>query len=275
MLRERACAADSRGCVSLQQVLAAFSAGVTEQHAWALLYQAARCFQREWTACGGGGSALRLPLTADHLLLHRDGDVHADSLRPTLASDESRPRVSSEHELVKALGLLVFEALDFAQDDDEERLMSPELERLIGEMTSTSETDGNEEQDDDSEGEGARTDTDDEGIERDADPTPRAARARRRPPAPRLADIVQRCGRQGGGGRAAEGHYRAVVRALLAEARELASFLERVRDAAAAQDLGAPAATQHQLRRLHFSDWLVLRRCKQQCRQSRIGIRWV
>ncbi|VVD01978.1 unnamed protein product, partial [Leptidea sinapis] len=63
------------------------------------------------------------------------------------------------------------------------------------------------------------------------------------------ACLLQRCGRQGGGGRAAEGHYRAVVRALLAEARELASFLERVRDAAAAQDLGAPAATQHQLRR--------------------------
>ncbi|VVD01976.1 unnamed protein product [Leptidea sinapis] len=58
-------------------------------------------------------------------------------------------------------------------------------------MTTRSGSYGNEEQDDDSEGEGARTDTDDEGIERDADPTPRAARGRRRPPAPRLADIVQ------------------------------------------------------------------------------------
>lgn len=63
----------------------------------------------------------------------------------------------------------------------------------------------------------------------------------------------------GGGGRcareAAAAHYRAVCRALVAEALELASFLARVR-VGGARDMGAAEDSATHLDTLQFSDWV-------------------
>ncbi|XP_060801458.1 protein spire isoform X2 [Amyelois transitella] len=101
-----------------------------------------------------------------------------------------------------------------------------------------------------------RADTDDEGIERDAEPAPRRRRRRRRFT---LKDVVERCvWHCGGGGRcardAAAAHYRAVCRALVAEALELASFLARVK-VGGARDMGAAEDSATHLDTLQFSDW--------------------
>ncbi|KAJ2953913.1 hypothetical protein O0L34_g1547 [Tuta absoluta] len=101
-----------------------------------------------------------------------------------------------------------------------------------------------------------RADTDDEGIERDAEPAPRRRRRRRKF---MLRDVVERCvWHCGGGGRcardAAANHYRAVCRALVAEALELASFLARVR-VGGVRDLGAAEESVTHLDTLQFSDW--------------------
>ncbi|XP_028175606.1 protein spire [Ostrinia furnacalis] len=71
--------------------------------------------------------------------------------------------------------------------------------------------------------------------------------------------VLQRCvWHCGGGGRsvreAAAMHYRAVCRALVAEALELASFLARVR-VGGARDLGAAEDSATHLDTLKFSDW--------------------
>lgn len=68
---------------------------------------------------------------------------------------------------------------------------------------------------------------------------------------------VWHCG--GGGARSAResaaAHYRAVCRALVAEALELASFLARVR-VGGARDMGAAEDSAAHLDTLRFSDWV-------------------
>ena len=42
-------------------------------------------------------------------------------------------------QLVECLGIVIFHALDFGFQEEEERRLSPDLERLIEHMTSTGE----------------------------------------------------------------------------------------------------------------------------------------
>ncbi|CAH2067470.1 unnamed protein product, partial [Iphiclides podalirius] len=163
-------------------------------------------------------------------------------------------------QVVVNLALVIYHALDYTHAEDEERLISPDLEGLITEMTACDVPDDEEECGVMSEGsetsECGRADTDDEGIERDAEPAPRRRARRRRF---MLKDVVERCvWHCGGGGRcardAAAAHYRAVCRALVAEALELASFLARVR-VGGARDLGAAEDSATHLDTLQFSDW--------------------
>ncbi|XP_068621607.1 protein spire isoform X2 [Battus philenor] len=243
---------DASDCINLQQILQAFNSTISEEHAWALFYQAAKCFQK----CLADGSTCYLATEPRHLLLHKDGFVHPNTLlRPK--DDSSREEVTSEQQMVVNLALVIYHALDYTHAEDEERLISPDLEGLITEMTAC---DADEEEECGlSEGsetsECGRADTDDEGIERDAEPAPRRRRHCTRF---MLKDVIERCVWHCGGGRgareAAAAHYRAVCRALVAEALELASFLARVR-VGGARDMGAAEDSATHLDTLHFSDW--------------------
>ncbi|XP_035446478.2 protein spire isoform X2 [Spodoptera frugiperda] len=246
---------DASDCITLQQILQAFNSTISEEHAWALFYQAARCFQK----CMSEGATCYLATEPRHVLLHKDGTVHPTTLLHP-GDDSSREEVTSEQQLVVNLALVIYHALDYTHSEDEERLISPDLEGLITEMTACDTTDDDEECGALSEGsetsECGRADTDDEGIERDSEPAPRRRRRRRRF---MLKDVIERCvWHCGGGGRcareAAAAHYRAVCRALVAEALELASFLARVR-VGGARDMGAAEDSAAHLDTLRFSDW--------------------
>ncbi|XP_063838394.1 protein spire isoform X2 [Ostrinia nubilalis] len=248
-------ALDAADCMSLQQILQAFNSTISEEHAWALFHQAARCFQK----CLSEGATCYAATEPRHVVLHKDGSVHPSTLLHP-GDDSSREEVTSEQQLVVNLALVIYHALDYQHAEDEERLISPDLEGLITEMTACDVADDDEECGVLSEGsetsEGGRADTDDEGIERDAEPAPRRRRRRRRF---MLRDVIERCvWHCGGGGRsvreAAAMHYRAVCRALVAEALELASFLARVR-VGGARDLGAAEDSATHLDTLKFSDW--------------------
>lgn len=67
---------DAAECITLQQILQAFNSTISEEHAWALFYQAARCYQR----CLTDGSTCYLVTEPRHVLLHRDGSVHPRTL---------------------------------------------------------------------------------------------------------------------------------------------------------------------------------------------------
>ncbi|CAF4955655.1 unnamed protein product [Pieris macdunnoughi] len=74
------CALDAGGRLSLQQILQAFNSNVSEEHAWALCHQAARCFQRCLSSGTSPPPVCFLPTRPSHLLLHADGSVHPDTL---------------------------------------------------------------------------------------------------------------------------------------------------------------------------------------------------
>ncbi|KAG8187798.1 hypothetical protein JTE90_025836 [Oedothorax gibbosus] len=143
----------------------------------------------------------------------------------------SRQLATSEYELVATLGMIVFSALDYLMPVDEERKLSRPLESLIERMTSHGlvATDDEDHGDDDASSQNA-----DEGIEQDSgeDDAIRYggdeegdAKQRR---GMQLVQVMELCASHLPVPEQADGHYKAVCRALVAEVLELTSFLENI-----------------------------------------------
>ncbi|XP_023702063.1 protein spire homolog 1, partial [Cryptotermes secundus] len=148
--------------------------------------------------------------------------------------------------LVSYLGIVLFHALDFGLSEEEERHLSPDLERLIDMMTASDNVPERLQE------------TDDEGIERDSGEGDDESSSS--PHHVTLSKVIDRCCNHLGAPspQQADAHYRAVCRALVAEALELSSFLEKVSQGT--QELRAKAeAASTDLDKLQFSDWTGLR----------------
>jgi spire-like protein len=71
------CTLDSNGCVTLQDILISFNAPITEQHAWALCYQCAKCFKNAMEIDRG---RCYIVSKLDHVFIHKDGQVHSNTI---------------------------------------------------------------------------------------------------------------------------------------------------------------------------------------------------
>ncbi|KAJ8894749.1 hypothetical protein PR048_000056 [Dryococelus australis] len=71
------CKLDADGCVSLWDMLVAFNSPITEQHAWALVHQCARCLQG---AVREDRRSCLLVKELGHVLMHKDGHVHLNTV---------------------------------------------------------------------------------------------------------------------------------------------------------------------------------------------------
>jgi len=239
------CSVDSNGCVTLQDILISFNAPITEQHAWALCHQCAKCFKN---AIETDRERCCIVSKLEHVLIHREGQVHSNTIfAGGGSSDTDSPRkpMSSEHKLVSYLGIVIFHALDFGLSDEEERHLSPDLERLIDMMTAADNMPERLQE------------TDDEGIERDSGEGDDESGSS--PHHTTLTKVIDRCCNHLGASspQQADAHYRAVCRALVAEALELSSFLEKVSQGT--QELRAKAeAASTDLDKLQFTDWARL-----------------
>ncbi|KAK7874016.1 hypothetical protein R5R35_013423 [Gryllus longicercus] len=238
------CVLDANGCLSLRDILVSFNAPINEQHAWALCYQCAKCFRGCLQTSRQTHQRCFCVSELEHLLLHRDGHVHPSSVfgSDAAGTHASRLPATCEAKVVVELGTVLYRALDFGLGEQDERHLSPDLERLIELMTSADEVPER------------HPETDDEGIERDSgdveeDPTAGAVS---------LARVLEYCVQHLGPPSAAQAdtHYRAVCRALVAEALELASFLERVSEGTG--ELQARAEACADLGQLQFADWARL-----------------
>jgi len=78
---------DASGCVSLQDILLAFNAPISEEHAWALCFECVKCFQN---ALHEHGKCL-VVVEPEHIVLHKDGQVHLRTVLPggTPSSDKT------------------------------------------------------------------------------------------------------------------------------------------------------------------------------------------
>lgn len=71
------CAVDENHCVSLTDILVSFSAPISEEHAWALCYQCAKCFVNAIKTDPG---RCRVVTDLSEVLIHKDGHVHANTI---------------------------------------------------------------------------------------------------------------------------------------------------------------------------------------------------
>lgn len=198
------------------------------------------------------------------MCLNREGDILIRSPGGPNGSGKGPPggeyypvrkRHATEHDAVQTLGRIIFEALDYGIGEAEERSLSHGLEVLIDTMTrSPQDTDG---EGTDGEGQSA----DDEGIEKDAGEEPAHCAFR---------DVLRLCSQHLSRGQDASYHYRAVCRALLAEAVELHTFLDKV--ALSRERLQAAQCGQDsRLLELERADWARL--WMQVVRSLRQGVR--
>ncbi|XP_066937483.1 protein spire homolog 1 isoform X3 [Macrobrachium rosenbergii] len=269
------CVLDSKGRISLENILAGFNSPISEEQAWALCYTLIHCYN----GLRAEEKAKVIPPTElSSVILHKDGYIKEETFLPLGREGRSRVRSGFEGKLVSELGVILYRALDYGLGSDEERDLSPSLNHLIDLMTSAapgtpagrvsrrrcvSQLKRSECE---------RGETDDEGIERDSgdseDEMDRSANFT-------MLEALQVCesrltsvGKEGG---VCE-HYRAVVRALVAESIDLASFLSKVAQGnkfiTQNNDL---LSSEHDLQELQCEDWARL--WMQVMRQLRDGVK--
>ncbi|KAK1128791.1 hypothetical protein K0M31_019940 [Melipona bicolor] len=212
------CKLDANGRLNLEDILLSFNGPVNQEQAWALCYQTAKSMSRL------SENNFYEITELSQIVLHKDGDVWLGDL-----IESGKPPVS-EKKAIFSLGWMIFKALDFGLDEQEERPVSPDLENLITLITRA-------DQEIEGETEERPQETDDEGIERDssdADVDEFLSQKsndtyEERPSLYSLKNIMQLCIRHVQASvESAEIHYKAVIRAFVTEALELSYFLDTV-----------------------------------------------
>uniref|UniRef100_A0A3P8QAC5 KIND domain-containing protein n=1 Tax=Astatotilapia calliptera TaxID=8154 RepID=A0A3P8QAC5_ASTCA len=183
--------------LSLEEILALYSQPINEEQAWAVCYQCCRTLAQKHRRRSSKSAVVS---SAEHprriegpgnVRLGRDGTV----------------KLHFEDNVIDSLGVMIYKALDYGLKENEERELSPPLERLIDMMTNTEETESDPCPDEGYEA----TEEEDECEEEEE------------------GDLL--CSSHLPSPSDAPNHYQAVCRALYAESRELRTFLEKIRSA--------------------------------------------
>ena len=180
----------------LSRILHSFSAPISEEHGWGIIHQACTTLLELDTY-----QNILLVETTSQLLLTDDGDIHQESF--TRQSNQ-RKRMCSYSQVVAELGVVVYTALDFSLAEEDCRALSSGLEHLIDMMTSA-DMDNSQE-------------IEDEGISED-DKGKEV-----------VEKVLQLCQHHLAVSSEAKVHYRGVIRALVAESKELSHFMSRLDD---------------------------------------------
>lgn len=211
-------------CLTIGDILRSFNAGVSEDQAWALIYQSVRFYKdllvRQCDAAVNHNrisSGIRSAETVDNLNLHRDGSVHV-----SFRSNDVVKLTWSPHSILYNLGVIVYQALDYNISHDNERIVSTDLEAVIQTMTKVVDN---------------SSDVECFGTQE-------------------LDDVLAMCIRYVAPAPCDE-HCKAVCRALVTEALELRIFLQTISGSQSnATLMDADITTpRHELQTLAFSDW--------------------
>ncbi|CAI5690670.1 unnamed protein product [Oreochromis niloticus] len=215
--------------LSLEEILALYSQPINEEQAWAVCYQCCRTLAQKHRRRSSKSAVVS---SAEHprriegpgnVRLGKDGTV---KLHFEDSADKYQSAPTSL-EVIDSLGVMIYKALDYGLKENEERELSPPLERLIDMLTNTEETESDPCPD---EGYEATEEEDECEEEEEGDlvsdgssSTISSIRSYR--------DIIMLCSSHLPSPSDAPNHYQAVCRALYAESRELRTFLEKIRSA--------------------------------------------
>lgn len=75
------CKLDGNNCLSLNDILLSFDGPISEEQAWAVCYQCAKSFRNLFHAGNHNNNRLYDATEYGHVLLNKDGDVHATTFR--------------------------------------------------------------------------------------------------------------------------------------------------------------------------------------------------
>ncbi|KAM5157213.1 protein spire homolog 1 isoform 2-T2 [Mantella aurantiaca] len=231
-------AAGGQESLSLEEILDLYNQPINEEQAWAVCYQCCAALR----AAAAGEAAKRRKINgATEIRIGRDGAVIVTE-RPPDGSSHSR---CAETEVIVSLGIIIYKALDYGLKDNEERELSPPLERLIDNMTNIDETDGSTD-----EGYDALDEEDEDASEKELPEFRHSYKS-----------VMKLCSSHLPTPSEAPNHYQAVCRALYAETMELHMFLTKIKSAKEslrkiqAMDRGAPDRSSPDLEDLKNSDW--------------------
>ncbi|XP_014843950.1 PREDICTED: protein spire homolog 1-like isoform X2 [Poecilia mexicana] len=215
--------------LSLDEILTLYSQPINEEQAWAVCYQCCRTLaqkhRRRGSSKAAGSSAVEYPRKIDgpgNVRIGRDGAV---KLHFEGSKDEYQSACTSL-EVIYSLGVMIYKALDYGLKENEERELSPPLERLIDMMTNMQETETDPCPDEGYEA----TEEEDECEEDDGDEElDSVSSASEVSSIKSYRDVLLICSSHLPSPSDAPNHYLAVCRALYAETRELHTFLEKIR----------------------------------------------
>ncbi|CAN9504039.1 unnamed protein product [Ophioblennius macclurei] len=253
--------------VSLEEILTLYSQPINEEQAWAVCYQCCRTLAQNHrkkssksssttttstsTSTTGGGPAGGFPRRIEgpgDVRIGRDGTVR---LRFEDCTDKYQSAATSL-EVIDSLGVMIYKALDYGLKENEERELSPPLERLIDLMTNP---EGKESDSCPDEGYEA-TEEEDECEEEEeivyATSTSAVSSIQG------YRDIIKICSSHLPSPSDAPIHYQAVCRALYAESKELGTFLEKIKSAKEnlrKMEGDAPEEPVKDLNELQNADW--------------------
>ncbi|XP_065355766.1 protein spire [Calliphora vicina] len=247
------------GCVSVKNILESFKAPLSEEQAWALIYQSISLYRR--IAAAGKRhifNELEIPDAVDNLSLHQDGSIHcswseAERKKKDVKMRQQQQRqqqqqeeqsggddnhaqhIASHKKILRNVAVIVYNALDYNLHEDEQCQMSQELEELITHMT---EDEADDDCIDEGIDEGYKRWDDEHDETKEFDYVLEACKNHIKPTVP-------------------EEHYKAVCRALVTETLELRIFLQQVLTQGADNlHLKADSQTsQKELAKLGFNDW--------------------
>lgn len=223
--------------LSLEEILDLYNQPINEEQAWAVCYQCCAALR----AAPGDGKRRKIT-GATEIRIRKDGAVTVRERPGTDGASDSR---SSETEVIVSLGIIIYKALDYGLKDNEERELSPPLERLIDNMTNIDETDGSTD-----EGYDALDEEDEDASEKEIPEFRHSYR-----------NVMKLCSSHLPTPSEAPNHYQAVCRALYAETKELHMFLTKIKSAKEslkkiqAMDRHAPDRGNPDLEDLKNADW--------------------
>ncbi|KAM4550200.1 protein spire homolog 1 isoform 2-T2 [Fundulus diaphanus] len=244
--------------LSLEEILTLYSQPINEEQAWAVCYQCCRTLaqkhRRRGSSKAAGASAADYPRRIEgpgNVRIGRDGAVR---LHFEDGADKYQSACTSL-EVIDSLGVMIYKALDYGLKENEERELSPPLERLIDMMTNTQETESDPCPDEgyeatEEEDECEEDDGDEELISVTSGSTVSSIQS--------YKDIILICSSHLPSPSDAPNHYQAVCRALYAETRELRSFLEKIKNAKEnlrKMEGGTQEQPEKDLNELQNADW--------------------
>uniref|UniRef100_A0A3Q2ZU80 Spire-type actin nucleation factor 1a n=1 Tax=Kryptolebias marmoratus TaxID=37003 RepID=A0A3Q2ZU80_KRYMA len=217
--------------VCLDEILTLYSQPINEEQAWAVCYQCCRTlaqkYRRRGSAKSAGASAADYPRRIEgpgNVMIGRDGTVrlHFED------STDNYKSACTSLEVIDSLAIMIYKALDYGLKENEERELSPPLERLIDMMTNTEETESDPCPDEGYEATEEEDECEEEEGEEDLVSVTSASTVSQ---IQSYRDILKICSSHLPSPSDAPNHYQAVCRALYAETKELRTFLDKIKSA--------------------------------------------